>query len=146
MEKQFAVVAVQHMETYWSLLQNIRGSTLRLTRFDDEILGHLHSIFPDFDPAKELDEDAMKSPEGKRMWREFMNVYEKGEKEVKDFNFGTLLRKGPRMGCDKEEEVIFAVRMQWVAIEIARNRAGLNDWIYEEKQQEKEEAKKSGRT
>lgn len=34
-------------------------------------------------------------------------------------------------------------RMQFYAIEIARNRAGLNDWIYEANQKE-EAAKKAG--
>lgn len=31
-----------------------------------------------------------------------------------------------------------AVRMQFYAIEIARNRAGLNDWVYEKAQEKKE--------
>jgi hypothetical protein len=32
-------------------------------------------------------------------------------------------------------------RMQFYAIEIARNRSGLNDWIYENNQKEQAEAK-----
>lgn len=32
-------------------------------------------------------------------------------------------------------------RMQFYAIEIARNRSGLNDWIYERAQAEKEKEK-----
>jgi len=97
---------------------------------DDQILEHFQKDFPEFDPAETLDEDRMKSKEGKERWRKFVTVYEKGENKIEDFNFGTMLRKSPKTEYG-EEETIFAVRMQFYAIEIARNRAGLNDWIYE---------------
>ena len=146
MEKQFAVKAVQHMMTYWSILEKMPGSKLRLTRMDNEILEHLHADFPEFDPTATIDEDEMKSPAGKERWRKFMMVYEKGEKKVEDFNFGTMLRKSAKTEYG-EKETIFAVRMQFYAVEIARNTAGLNDWIYEharetqEKEKEKEKSK-----
>jgi Polysaccharide biosynthesis len=133
MEKQFAVKAVHHMTVYWSILEKLPGSKLRLTRLDDQILEHLHKDFPDFDPAKPLNEDEMKSKNGKEKWRNFVNVYEKGENKIDDFNFGTMLRKDPKTEYG-EKETIFAVRMQFYAVEIARNRAGLNDWIYEHAQ------------
>ena len=136
MEKQFAVKAVQHMSTYWGILEKMPGSKLRLTRMDDEILEHLHKDFPDFDPAQPLDEDKMKIKEGKDQWRNFVNVYEKGDKKVEDFNFGTMLRLSPKTEYG-EKETMFAVRMQFYAIEIARNKAGLNDWIFVEAQKEK---------
>lgn len=129
MEKQFAVKAVQHMATYWAILEKIRGSQLRLTKMDDEIYTHFKETFPDFDPAATVDEDKMKSKEGKEVWRNFMNQY---EKKIEDFNFGTMLRNNPKTEYT-EKDTIFAMRMQFYAIEIARNRAGLNDWIYEEK-------------
>lgn len=118
------------MATYWAILEKMRGCKLRLTRMDDDILQHLHNTFPDFDPAETIDEDKMKSKEGKERWRNFVNVYEKGEKKVDDFNFGTMLRRNPKFEYG-EKETMFVVRMQFYAIEIARNRAGLNDWIYE---------------
>lgn len=128
MEKQFAVKAVHHMTVYWGILSKIPGSKLRLTNRDDEIHAHFLQEFPDFDPARPIDEDKMKSKEGKERWRSFVNQY---EKKVEDFNFGTMLRKSPK--CEYEErDTIFVVRMQFYAIEIARNRAGLNDWICEE--------------
>ncbi|RMD44251.1 hypothetical protein DV735_g842, partial [Chaetothyriales sp. CBS 134920] len=130
MEKQFAVKAVQQMSTYWSILEKVPGSKLRLTRFDDKILEHFKQDFPEFDPAKEIDEEEMKSKQGKERWRKFCMAYEKGEDKVEDYNFGTILRKSPKTEYG-EQETIFAVRMQFYAIEIARNRAGLNDWIYE---------------
>lgn len=134
MEKQFAVKAVQHMTVYWSILEKLPGSKLRLTRLDDEIYEHFKKEFPDFDPAEELNEDSMKSKEGKEKWRNFAMVYEKGDQKIEDYNFGTMLRKSPKTEYG-EKETMFAVRMQFFAIEIARNRAGLNDWIYEQAQQ-----------
>lgn len=133
MEKQFAVKAVQHMTVYWSILEKLPGSKLRLTRLDDEIYEHFKKEFPDFNPADEIDEDIMKSKEGKEKWRNFSMTYEKGDKKIEDYNFGTMLRKSPKTEYG-EKETIFAVRMQFYAIEIARNRAGLNDWIYENAQ------------
>lgn len=69
----------------------------------------------------------MKSKEGKEKWRKFIKEY---EKKISDYNFGTILRVSPGVEYD-QDTTIFAMRMQFYAIEIARNRAGLNDWIYE---------------
>ena len=48
----------------------------------------------------------------------------------------------------EETRLTFPVpRMQFYAIEIARNRNGLNDWIYENNQKEQADAKaKAGET
>ncbi|KAM7191701.1 putative polysaccharide biosynthesis protein [Naviculisporaceae sp. PSN 640] len=136
-EKQFAVKAVQQMATYWAILEKVKGSTLRLTKLDDEIYEHLKTDFPEFDPAATIDEDEMKSKSGKERWRNFMMKY---EKKVDDYNFGTMLRSNPKWEYG-EKETIFVPRMQFYAIEIARNRLGLNDWIYEQAQKEKEAKK-----
>ncbi|KAL8773246.1 MAG: hypothetical protein Q9209_001924 [Squamulea sp. 1 TL-2023] len=130
MEKQFAVKAVQHMTTYWAILEKMKGSQLRLTKMDDEIYEHFQRDFPGFDPTETINEDEMKSKEGKERWRNFMMVY---EKKIDDYNFGTMLRANPKFELG-EKETIFAMRMQFYAIEIARNRQGLNDWIYEQAQ------------
>ncbi|EMD65661.1 hypothetical protein COCC4DRAFT_185662 [Bipolaris maydis ATCC 48331] len=129
-EKQFAVKVVQHMETYWKILEKVPGSKLRLTKIDDEIYEHLKKDFPEFDASATLNEDEMKSKEGKERWRKFISEY---EHKVEDYNFGTMLRASPKTEYD-QEGTIFAVRMQFYAIEIARNREGLNDWIYEKAQ------------
>ncbi|EZF75506.1 hypothetical protein H105_02924 [Trichophyton soudanense CBS 452.61] len=133
MEKQFAVKAVQQMSTYWAILERAPGSKLRLTKLDDEIYESFKTEFPDFDPAATIDEDEMKSKAGKEKWRNWMKQY---EEKVADYNFGTLLRANPKFEYG-EKETIFVVRMQFYAIEIARNRAGLNDWVYEQAQKEK---------
>lgn len=133
MEKQFAVKVVQHMEIYWNILEKVKGSSIRLTKFDDDIYEHVKKDFPEFDPAKPVDEDEMKSPEGKKRWRGFMMQY---EKKIDDYNFGTMVRADPKTDYT-QEGTIFVPRMQFYAIEILRNRAGLNDWIYEAAQKEK---------
>jgi hypothetical protein len=93
---------VQHMETYWSILEKVRGSTIRLTKLDDEILEHLEKDFPEFDPAATIDEDVMKSKEGKERWRKFMMAY---EKKVGDYNFGTMLRSNAKWEYGQKETI-----------------------------------------
>jgi hypothetical protein len=80
------------MQTYWSILEKLPGSKLRLTKMDDEIYAHLKKDFPEFDPSKIINEDEMKSKTGKERWRKFLMTY---EKLVDDYSFGTLVRAGP---------------------------------------------------
>lgn len=90
------------MHIYWSVLEKVKGSSLRLTKLDDEIYEHFKRDFPEIDPAETLDEDAMKSPQGKKRWREFMMTY---EKKVDEYNFGTMLRSNPKWEYGKEETI-----------------------------------------
>ncbi|KAH8702983.1 putative polysaccharide biosynthesis protein [Phaeosphaeriaceae sp. PMI808] len=126
-EQAFAVKVVQHIGTYWKILEKVPGSKLRLTKLDDEIYEHFKKDFPDFDPTATIDEEEMKSKAGKERWRKFINAY---DKKIDDFNYGTVIRTNPKFEYG-ENETIFAVRMQFYAIEIVRNREGLNDWIHE---------------
>jgi hypothetical protein len=98
--------AVQHMTTYWSILEKMKGSKLRLTKMDDEIYEHFRKEFPEFDPTETIDEDKMKSKEGKERWRNFMLTY---EKTVEDYNFGTMLRSNPKFEYG-EKETIFGLQ------------------------------------
>ncbi|KAG2340411.1 DUF757-domain-containing protein [Suillus weaverae] len=142
-EKQFAVKAVEHAQTYWNLLEKVPPRALKLTKLDDEIYEHTMSAFPEFneeDHAQlvKLDEDWLKSEIGKK-------------KKVKDYNFGSLIRTDARQEYG-ETNTIFVTRIQFYAIEIARNRLGLNDGAHEiakadaEKERSKKEraAKKNG--
>merc|ERR1711977_356821 len=95
------------------------------------------NICPRTGPSSRIDEDEMKSKTGKERWRKFLMTY---EKKVDDYNFGTMLRADAK-GEYGEKETIFVPRMQFYAIEIARNRNGLNDWIFEKAQKEAAEAK-----
>ena len=98
--------AVQQMSTYWAILEKARGSNLRLTKFDDEIYDHFRKEFPDFDPKQTINEDEMKSKDGKEKWRQFISHY---EKKVDDYNFGTMLRSNPTFKYG-EKETIFGMR------------------------------------
>lgn len=93
------------MSTYWSILEKMKGSKLRLTKIDDEIYEHFQKEFPEFNPTDTIDEDKMKSKEGKERWRTFMMAY---EKTIDDYNFGTMLRANPKFEYG-EKETIFGV-------------------------------------
>ncbi|CAE6510216.1 unnamed protein product [Rhizoctonia solani] len=92
-EKQFAVKAVEHAQTYWQLLEAIPPKALKLTKIDDEIYNDFLEQFPEYkaDPStiEVIDEDALKSKDNKLRWNKFMNAY---EKKVQDYTFGSLLR------------------------------------------------------
>ncbi len=122
------------MTTYWAILEKMRGSRLRLTKMDDGIYEHFKKEFPEFDPKETINEDKMKSKEGKERWRNFMMSY---EKSVEDYNFGTMLRSNPTFEYGEKETIfglptlvlaegqlayihLTAMRMQFYAIEIAR--------------------------
>lgn len=77
------------MSTYWAILEKVKGSSLKLTKMDDDIYEHLQKDFPEFDPAATINEDEMKSKKGKERWRNFMMCY---DKNIDDYNFGTMLR------------------------------------------------------
>ena len=69
---------------------------------DDDIYEHLKSEFPDFDPAATINEDEMKSKEGKEKWRNFINQY---EKKIEDYNFGTMLRANAAWEYGEKETI-----------------------------------------
>jgi len=69
---------------------------------DDDIYEHLKTDFPEFDPAKTINEDEMKSKTGKERWRKFMMAY---EKKVDDYNFGTMMRADPKWEYGKDETI-----------------------------------------
>lgn len=72
---------------------------------DDDIYNHLKETFPDFDPAKPLNEDEMKSKAGKEKWRPFMMTY---ENLVDDYNMGTMLRTSANVEYE-EKTTIFGM-------------------------------------
>ncbi|KAJ7130373.1 DUF757-domain-containing protein [Mycena epipterygia] len=154
-EKQFAVKAVEQAQTYWNLLEKVPPTELKLTKIDDEIYEHTMATFPELAEdahAKliKLDEEAMKSPAGKERWRVFIESY---KKKITDYNFGSLIRTDARQEYG-ESNTIFVTRIQFYAIEIARNRLGLNDAAHalakaeaakERAAKEKEEKDKGGK-
>ncbi|KAJ1301092.1 hypothetical protein OPQ81_003510 [Rhizoctonia solani] len=126
-EKQFAVKAVEHAQTYWQLLEAVSPKALKLTKIDDEIYDDFVEQFPEYkaDPSmiETVNEDVLKSSDNKPRWYKFMNAY---EKRVKDYTFGSLLRRNARDDYT-EQNTMFVPRMQFYVFEIARNRLGMND-------------------
>lgn len=64
-----------------------------------------------------------------QVWREFCEKY---KSRVQNYNFATLLR----LHCDSDytsENTTIAPRIQFYAIEIARNKEGYNDVIRRQK-------------
>lgn len=95
-------IVVEHMSTYWSILEKVPGSKLRLTKMDDEILEHFKQEFPDFDPKATINEDEMKSKAGKERWRNFINAY---ETKIEDYNFGAMVRNSPAVEYGEKETI-----------------------------------------
>ncbi|KAG9286759.1 hypothetical protein G9A89_012309 [Geosiphon pyriformis] len=104
-EKQWAVKALHHAETYFKLISTLDGKSLRLTPIDDEIYADFQSTFAGLAIDK-INEDEMKIESAKAKWREWMMKY---EKKVADYNFGTLLRINVN-GDYTAENTIFVLR------------------------------------
>lgn len=122
LEMSWAMKASDHADVYFNLITSVDPKLLRLTKFDDEIYTKFREMFPDM-KIDVIDESEMKSADGKADWREFIEHF---KDKVEDYNFGTLLRIDCKEGYT-QENTTFSVRTQFLAIEIARNREGLND-------------------
>lgn len=121
-EMHWAMKAYQHAETYENLLKAVSDSTsLKLTRIDDDLYLNFKKEFPDLD-VRVIEEQDIKTKEQKEKWRNFCNQY---ENSVPDWNMATLIRSDCSKGTSSENTFIVP-RIQFLAIEIARNRRGLN--------------------
>ncbi|CAF0835248.1 unnamed protein product [Rotaria sp. Silwood1] len=124
LEQQWAMKAFQHAETYFNLLCAVDPKQLRLSRHDDQIYSRFRELFPDF-KIDVLDENKIKSNEGKQLWRPFCEEF---RDLIDEYNYGTLVRTDSK-GEYTNENTFLVVRIQFYAIEIARNREGYNDSI-----------------
>ncbi|XP_035200889.1 protein PBDC1 [Oxyura jamaicensis] len=111
--------------TSFRLISSVDPKFLKLTKADEQIYGEFRKTFGEL-KIDVLDPEELKSEPAKEKWRPFCMRF---EGVVEDFNYGTLLR----LDCSKgytEENTIFATRIQFFAIEIARNREGCNSAVY----------------
>ncbi|KAL5268781.1 hypothetical protein ACHWQZ_G002587 [Mnemiopsis leidyi] len=120
-EELWAEKAFRHAQVYYKLICSINCTKLKLSKCDDELYQNFMVTFPRVN-IEVIDEDKMKSVAGKRRWRNFCNMF---EYHVEDFNFGTLLRLDCKDGYS-ESNTTLVPRVQFLAIEVARNRHGLN--------------------
>lgn len=96
---------------------------LKLTPYDDIIYKAFREEFPEL-KIDVLNENDLKAASQKLKWRAFIERFDK----LDDFNCGTLLRSDSSKEFSPENS-IFVVRVQFLAIEIARNRENLNNLI-----------------
>ncbi|XP_030057840.1 protein PBDC1 [Microcaecilia unicolor] len=124
-EMIWAMKAYQHAEVYFNLISSVEPRLLKLTKVDDLIYTEFKASFGDL-KIDIVDPEELKSEQAKEKWRPFCMRF---DGVVEDFNYGTLLR----LDCTRdytEENTIFATRIQFYAIEIARNRDGYNSQIF----------------
>ncbi|XP_071435239.1 protein PBDC1 [Pithys albifrons albifrons] len=124
-ELAWAMKAHQHAQVYFNLISSVDPKFLNLTKVDDQIYEEFRKTFRDL-KIDVLDPEDLKSEPAKAKWRPFCLKF---EGVVEDFNYGTLLRLDSRREYT-EENTIFATRIQFFAIEIARNREGWNNEVY----------------
>lgn len=106
------------------ILCSVDPKLLKLTPHDDAIYKAFRERFPDL-RVDVIDENELKSEESKQQWRPFCEQF---KDIVEDYSFGTLLRSD----CSDEysqDNSILTSRIQFYAIELARNREGFNDQI-----------------
>jgi len=127
-EVHWAMKAARHAETYFNLLKAFPDKNrLKLTKLDDEIYLEFRRHFPKkkVGDLKKLDLNLLKDEESKKKWRKFIVSY---KEFVKDYNFGTLIRIDAGLDYSEENSEI-VTRIEFVAIELARNREGVNNGI-----------------
>nr|XP_031302147.1 protein PBDC1 isoform X3 [Camelus dromedarius] len=130
----WAMRAMQHAEVYYRLISSVDPQLLKLTKVDDQIYSEFRENFEKL-RIDVLDPEELKSESAKEKWRPFCLKF---DGIVEDFNYGTLLRLNCSQGYT-EENTIFAPRIQFFAIEIARNREGYNKAVYTSVQDKEEE-------
>lgn len=80
--------------------------------------------FPDLD-LRVIDENELKSSASKAKWRPFC---ERFKDCVEDYSYGTLLRADAGRAYEEDNSML-VTRIQFYAIELARNFEGVNDEI-----------------
>jgi len=156
----------------FQLISSVNPKLLKLTKFDDQIEACFRKYFPTMQ-VEVITESDLKSEENKpvkidyksnqyywytstvciyadfnfftKVWRAFCDEL----KEIEEYSFGTLLRLDSRSDFS-EHNTILVSRVQFLAIEIVRNRSGFNNSFWEARSAAKkvaeEEAKAWGTT
>lgn len=122
-EELWAMKAVEHAEIHFNLLCSVDPRLLHLTPYDNEIYEEFRRQFPSMNVAA-VDENELKSDDSKAKWRTYMEKFNR----LEDYSYGTLMRVNAAEEF-QPSNAILVVRIQFWAIEIARNREGHNDGI-----------------
>jgi len=77
----FAVKCVEFSDAHWKLCGAIRPSTLRLTKYDAELLSSFKEDFPDLATKERLsqlnEQKDLKSPDAREAWRKWIAKWDK---------------------------------------------------------------------
>ncbi|XP_044261917.1 protein PBDC1 [Tribolium madens] len=122
LETMWAIKAYEHAEIYFNILCSVDPKYLKLTPIDNIIYKEFRDEFPHL-RINIINENELKSEKSKAKWRPFC---EKFKKCVEDYSFGTLLRSDASKDYT-EDNTMLVTRIQFYAIELARNREGVND-------------------
>ena len=139
-EALWAMKAYEHAEVYFNILCCVDPSQIpRLSPCDEEIYAAFRKEFPDMkvdvlDEMKDLKSDAMK-----KRWRAFCEAH----KDVDDYSFATLLRLDSNEEYEEQNSVI-VTKIQFYAIELARNREGHNSSVRHKFKPKPRKARKTG--
>ncbi|KFD63533.1 hypothetical protein M514_24246 [Trichuris suis] len=101
-ESAWAMLAYENADKHMDLISSCDCRFLHLSCCDEEIYGKFREVFPDM-PLDMIDEEVMRSAPMKERWRKFGELF---KHKVEDYNF--------------------VPKIQFLAIEIARNREGFN--------------------
>lgn len=107
---------------FFQILCSADPKLLKLTPTDDLIYKAFREEFPTLD-VRIIDENDLKSKKEKEKWRPFC---ERFKTLVEDYSFGTLLRSDAEKDYS-EENTMLVTRIQFLCIEVARNKEGVND-------------------
>eukprot|EP00093_Oithona_nana_P001547 01547.XXX_3618_4228_1 [CDS] Oithona nana genome sequencing. len=128
---------MEHAEVYFNILCSVDPKMIpRLSQNDDEIYTKFRADFPDLKVAKLEEMKDLKSAEMKAKWRGFCDEF----KHVEDYSFATLIRLDSSQDYEEANSVI-VTKIQFYAIELARNREGHNDQIRHNFKPKKRKAK-----
>ncbi|CAG5089709.1 Oidioi.mRNA.OKI2018_I69.PAR.g12318.t1.cds [Oikopleura dioica] len=119
--------AFQQAQVHMKLLLSLGPCKIKFSPLDEKIYESFRKAFPDFDISN-VDEDLQDeliSGDNKLQWINWMDEL---KADLKDFDRKSLLRKRPD-GDYTSMNTTFCHRAQFLAIEIARNKEGLNQKI-----------------
>lgn len=121
LEEAWAIKASEHADVYFNLISSVDTDQLRISPNDDELYTEFRSQFPHL-PVHCLTTDSLKSDNAKTMWRPFCEQF---KDTVESYNYGTLLRLDATDEYSNDNTILVP-RVQFLAIEVARNREGHN--------------------
>lgn len=129
LEMAWAEKAFKRAEIHEALLKMSKDrSKLKLTKYDDQVYQLFRERFPNLSVEIVTEED-LKNKEAKEKWRPFCMEF---EKVVEEYNYATLLRKDCKLEYNEYNSYIVP-KIQWLAIEVARNKEGYNNKYGEKK-------------